>query len=198
MRTPSGPTGTWTSDTTRGESESRHRHKPSARAREIATRNASVTETVEQLVFVVANEAEQCERLLRLMSCQKKFLLLGDTRSIETNALELGTALYRSSDLQCQRQQLVDTIAKHDGSNGGMPEFAQIIASVSIDYGRRLSELHASIKKTTERLCKTKEENRTLIERSLGNISEVIRSTKSGGSPGSFESRESLGGPLPS
>jgi len=192
MRTSSRSTGGGTIDATRGESRLRRQRRPSSRLRKTDAGNATVTETVEQLISVVADEAEQCERLIRLMSCQQEFLILGGTRSIEANVRELRTALCRSCDLQCQRQQLVDTIAKGARFTGGKRELAQIVGTVSIDYGRCLSELHASIKKTIRRLCKTKEQNRIFIERSLGNISEFIQCAKSGRRPGPLESSEPL------
>lgn len=190
MRTPSGSAVGWITVDLRGEPRVRGQHKRLTRVRK--------TETVKQLVAVVADEAEQCERLLGLMRHQQAFMISGDTSGIEANARELETALHRLSDFQRQRQQLIAILAKGAGFDGGKPDFARIIDTVSIDYGRRLSELHTSIKKTIERLCETKEQNRMLIERSLGNINEFICRTKLEGSSGSFEPNEPLGGPRPS
>ena len=51
---------------------------------------------------------------------------------------------------------------------------SSLIAAVSDDYGRRLAELRVSMAAAIERVNKTKEQNRMLIERSLSNINEVI------------------------
>ncbi|MEW5875955.1 MAG: flagellar protein FlgN [Candidatus Zixiibacteriota bacterium] len=134
-----------------------------------------MTPTVEQLVAVVAEEAEHCERLLGLMKRQQEHLVSGDTGAIEINVREQEMALRRSHDLERRRQRLVDAIAQEQGMGGEKPDLARIIATVSNDYGRRLTELRTSMKKSIERLSKTKEQNRMLIEQSLGNINEFIR-----------------------
>jgi flagellar biosynthesis/type III secretory pathway chaperone len=129
---------------------------------------------MEQLVSTVAEEAEHFERLLALLRCQQESLIKDDIRRIETTVLEQKKALRRSQSLERRRLQLVDTISRsgNGGGNGGTPDVAEIIATVSTDYGRRLSQLHNSMKKSIERLRKTKEQNRMLIQQSLGNIEE--------------------------
>lgn len=151
-----------------------HEHTAARDAR-AEDRQGHVTDTVEQLISVVAEEAEHCERLLGLMRRQQDCLVAGDTTGIEANVREQENALRRSRDLERRRQSLTAAIAQDGGFNGGMPDLPQIIAGVSEDYGRRLSELRSSMKKSIERLNKTKEQNRMLIEQSLGNINEFIR-----------------------
>jgi hypothetical protein len=129
---------------------------------------------MEQLVTTVAEEAEHSERLLALLRGQQESLIKGDTRSIEANVREQKTALQLSRTLGHRRQQLVDTISNNGNGrgNGGKPNLAQFIVTVFNDYGHRLSQLRTSMKTSIERLSRTKEQNRMLIERSLSSIDE--------------------------
>jgi flagellar biosynthesis/type III secretory pathway chaperone len=129
---------------------------------------------MEQLVSTVAEEAEHFERLLALLRCQQESLIKDDIRRIESTVLEQKHALRRSQVLERRRQKLVNTITENGHGRGpnGRPDIVQIVATVSADYGNRLSQIHTSMKKSIERLKETKEQNRMLIQRSLGNIEE--------------------------
>jgi len=133
-----------------------------------------VTKNLEQLGFLVAEETEHCERHLGLMRRQQEFLSQGDTSSIEANAREQETALRRSRHLERRRRRLVGTLARDGGLNFGTPDLGLIIATVFDDYDHRLSAVRATMKKSIERLNKTKEQDRMLIERSLNQINEFI------------------------
>ena len=62
--------------------------------------------------------------------------------------------------------------AEYDGET---PNIRGLIENLSDEYGRRLSGLRVSMARSIERVNKTKDQNRMLIEQSLGNINEIIR-----------------------
>ena len=167
--------------TTRRQSESRREDKVGACGRGAEDNSAYLSAVTEQLVSVVAEEAEHCERLLGLMRHQQALLIQGNTRKIESNVRDLEAAVRRSRYLDCRRRQLATAFAKNSTLNVGAPNLAQIIATVSDDYGSRLASLRTSMQMSIERLQDTKERNRALIEKSLSLINEFICSTQTGG-----------------
>jgi len=142
---------------------------------------AYMSAITDQLVSVIAEEAEHCERFLGLLRRQQELLIQGDTHRVEANVREQESALRRSRYLECRRRQLVSAVVKDCTLNAGAPYLAETIATVFNDYGSRLASLRASMQRSLARLHETKENNRTLIEQSLGNINEFIRSTNTGG-----------------
>ena len=139
------------------------------------TGNRIVNEFVEQLISVVAEEAEHCERVLTLLRQQQRCLIESDTEALQANVLEQEKAIRRSRELEDRRQGLVATIAQQQPLEGETPNIAGLIANLSDEYGRRLEGLRISMARAIERVSKTKDQNRMLIERSLGNINEIIR-----------------------
>jgi len=163
------------------QSESRRSDRIGACGRGAEDSLAFMSAITEQLVAVVAEEAVHCERFLGLMRRQQELLIQGDTHRVEANIREQEAALRRSRYLECRRRQLVSAVVKDCTFNAGVSNLAQTIATVFNDYGSRLASLRASMQRSIERLHETKENNRTLIEQSLGNINEFIRSTQTGG-----------------
>jgi flagellar biosynthesis/type III secretory pathway chaperone len=133
-----------------------------------------MNEFVEQLISVVAMEAEHCERLLTLLRQQQRHLIEGKTEALQANVREQEAAIRRSRDLESRRQSLVKTIAQRQNLDNDLPNLSALIATLSDDYGRRLSALRTSMAQSIERLSKTKEQNKMLIERSLTNINEIM------------------------
>ena len=58
-----------------------------------------MNDLVEQLVAVVAEEAEHCDRMLTLLRRQQRFLIEGDTTGIEANAREQESAIRRAGEM---------------------------------------------------------------------------------------------------
>ncbi|GAB4317049.1 MAG: hypothetical protein Kow0074_05400 [Candidatus Zixiibacteriota bacterium] len=130
---------------------------------------------VEQLISVVAEEAEHCERILVLLRQQQDSLVRGDIDSLQNNLREQENSLRRSRELERRRRSLVQQVAEAVDLQEESPSLRALIATLSDDYGRRLSELRISMAAAIERVNKTKEQNRMLIERSLSNINEIIK-----------------------
>jgi flagellar biosynthesis/type III secretory pathway chaperone len=158
------------------KSQSRAEHKPNPRPRKgpVDKPHEDLTSIMEQLISTVAEEAEHFERLLALLRRQQESLIRDDIRRIEATTLEQKNALRRSRVLERRRQKLVSAITEngHGRGSAGRTNIVHIVASVSADYGNRLSQIHTSMKKSIERLRETKEQNRMLIQQSLGNIEE--------------------------
>jgi flagellar biosynthesis/type III secretory pathway chaperone len=133
-----------------------------------------MNEFVEQLISVVAMEAEHCERLLTLLRQQQRHLIEGETDALQANVREQEAAMRRSRDLENRRQALVATIAERQSLDSDTPNLSALIATLSDDYGRRLAALRTSMAQSIERLTKTKEQNKMLIEQSLTNINEIM------------------------
>lgn len=134
-----------------------------------------MNESVEQLIAVVAEEAEHCERVLSLLRQQQRCLIESDTDGLKANVLEQEKAIRRSRELERRRQGLVAEIAHRPEFDGDTPNIARLIENLSDEYGRRLAGLRISMARAIERVNKTKDQNRMLIEQSLGNINEIIR-----------------------
>ena len=134
-----------------------------------------MNESVEQLIAVVAEEAEHCERVLTLLRQQQRCLIESNTEGLKANVLEQEKAIRRSRELERRRQSLVAAIAQNPVFDGQAPNLAGLIANLSDEYGRRLGDLRVSMARAIERVNKTKDQNRMLIEQSLGNINEIIR-----------------------
>ncbi len=132
-------------------------------------------ELVEQLVSVVADEAEHCERLLMLLRHQQRHLIEGNTEELQGNVREQEDAVRFSRELEQRRQSLLSRLAESDLFGGEKPNLARLIATVSDDYARQLNQLRTSMSRSIQNVIKTKEQNRMLIERSLSNIDETIR-----------------------
>jgi flagellar biosynthesis/type III secretory pathway chaperone len=140
-------------------------------------------ELAEQLVRVVAEEAEHCERLLSLLRHQQRHLVEGNTSELEGNVLEQELASRRSRELERRRLGLLDRMSEMPACGGERPDITRLIAALSDDYGRRLSELRHTMKQSLEQLKKTKDQNQRLIERSLSNIGETMRLLAAAGIP---------------
>jgi len=134
-----------------------------------------LNESVEQLIAVVAEEAEHCERVLTLLRQQQRCLIESDTENLKANVLEQEKAIRRSRELERRRQTLVASLAQQTPSDCETPNLASLIANLSDEYGRRLAGLRVSMASAIERVNKTKDQNRMLIEQSLNNIGEIIR-----------------------
>jgi len=133
-----------------------------------------VNDTIEQLIAVVAEEAEHCERILILLRRQQDHLVRGDIEGLQKNLREQEDALRRSRELERRRTQLSQDVADDTAMAEQSPNLSSLIATLSNDYGQRLAELRVSMAQAIERVNKTKEQNRMLIERSLTNINEII------------------------
>lgn len=133
-----------------------------------------VNHTIEQLIAVVAEEAEHCERILILLRRQQDYLVRGDIEGLQKNLREQEDALRRSRELERRRVQLSQDVADDTAMADASPNLTTLIATLSNDYGQRLAELRVSMAQAIERVNKTKEQNRMLIERSLSNINEII------------------------
>jgi alanyl-tRNA synthetase len=133
-----------------------------------------VNDVIEQLISVVAEEAEHCERILMQLRQQQDCLVHGDVERLQDNLREQEHSLRRSRELENRRRTLAQQVAQSADIHGQDSSMSSLIAAVSDDYGRRLAELRVSMAAAIERVNKTKEQNRMLIERSLSNINEVI------------------------
>ena len=137
--------------------------------------DSAVKELIEQLVSVVAEEAEHCERILALLRTQQRHLIEGNLEELQTNVSEQESAVRRSRELEQRRQTLLGNLAQTPAFDGERPGLARLITALSDDYGRRLESLRTSMTHSIQQVVKTKEQNRMLIERSLFNISETIK-----------------------
>lgn len=135
----------------------------------------TVNDLVEQLVSVVAEEAEHCDRMLTLLRCQQRFLIEGDTAGIESNAREQESAIRRVGEMEKRRRTLLDRLADAPEFHGEAPDMERLITTLSDDYGRRLRKLRESLAQAMDRVTKVKEQNTLLIERSLSSISDTMR-----------------------
>lgn len=133
-----------------------------------------MSDVIEQLISVVAEEAEHCERILVLLRQQQDCLVRGDIEKLQANLREQEESLKRSRELEQRRRGLVQQVAEATDIDDQSPSLRTLIATLSDDYGRRLAELRVSMASAIERVNKTKEQNRMLIERSLSNINEII------------------------
>jgi flagellar biosynthesis/type III secretory pathway chaperone len=134
-----------------------------------------VNEIVDQLIAVVAEEAEHCERTLTLLRQQQRRLIEGDTEGIENNVREQETAIRRSRELERRRLTLLERLAATEDFGGEAPDMERLITTLSDDYGRRLTQLRESLLEAIQRIAKVKQQNAMLIERSLSNIGETVR-----------------------
>lgn len=129
----------------------------------------------EQLVAVVAQEAEHCERLLSLLRRQQRHLVEGNTIKLPANVREQECAMRHSRQLEKQRQEILERLAQLPADGGRKPDLSRLIATLSDDYGRRLEQLRDTLAAAIQQVSKTKEQNTMLIERSLFNIGETMR-----------------------
>lgn len=134
-----------------------------------------MSDVIEQLISVVAEEAEHCERILVLLRQQQDCLVRGDIENLQNNLRDQENSLRRSRELERRRRSLAQQVAEAADLQEQSPSLKTLIATLSDDYGRRLSELRISMAAAIERVNKTKEQNRMLIERSLTNINEIIK-----------------------
>lgn len=132
-------------------------------------------ELIEQLVSVVAEEAEHCERILTLLRHQQRHLIEGNVEELQASVLEQENAMRRSRELEQRRQFLLDHLAHTPAFDGERPDLARLITALSDDYARRLEALRTSMSRSIQHVIKTREQNRMLIERSLFNINETIQ-----------------------
>lgn len=132
-------------------------------------------EIVDQLIAVVAEEAEHCERTLNLLRQQQRRLIEGDTQHIENNVRQQETAIRRSRELEKRRLALLERLAATREFGGETPDMERLITTLSDDYGRRLTQLRESLADAIRRIAKVKQQNTMLIERSLSNIGETVR-----------------------
>jgi len=137
--------------------------------------DSALKELIEQLVSVVAEEAEHCERILTLLRHQQRHLVEGNVEELRANVLEQENAMRRSRELEQRRQTLLDNLAQTPAFDGERPGLARLITTLSDDYGRRLETLRTSMTHSIQQVIKTKEQNQMLIERSLFNINETIQ-----------------------
>ena len=137
--------------------------------------DTTVNDLVEQLVSVVAEEAEHCDRMLTLLRHQQQFLIKGDTTGIESNAREQERAIRQAGEMEKRRRSLLDRLAEAPEFHGEAPDMERLITTLSDDYGRRLRQLRESLSQAMDRVRKVKEQNTLLIERSLFSISETMR-----------------------
>lgn len=136
--------------------------------------NNALKELIEQLVSVVAQEAEHCERILALLRNQQRHLIEGNVDELRTSVAEQEKAMRRSRELEQRRQSLLDDLSHTPQFDGERPGLARLITTLSDDYARRLESLRTSMTHSIQQVIKTKEQNRMLIERSLYNINETI------------------------
>lgn len=134
-----------------------------------------VNEIIDQLVAVVAQEAEHCERILTLLRQQQRHLVESDTAGIDANIQAQEEAIRRSRDLERRRLSLLDRLAEHPQFGGERPDMERLIQSLSDSYGRRLTRLRDALADAIDRIRRTKEQNAVLIDRSLHNIGETMR-----------------------
>lgn len=132
-------------------------------------------EIIEQLVTVVAEEAEHCERVLTLLRHQQRHLVEGNIPELQASVLEQEKAMRRSRELEQRRQFLLDHLAQTPAFAGDRPNVTRLISTLSDDYARRLENLRTSMTRSIQQVNKTKGENQMLIERSLYNIHETIQ-----------------------
>lgn len=131
-------------------------------------------ELIEQLVSVVAQEAEHCERILALLGNQQRHLIEGNVEELRASVTEQEKAMRRSRELELRRMTLLDDLSRTPQFDGERPGLARLITALSDDYARRLESLRTSMTRSIQQVVKTKEQNRMLIERSLYNINETI------------------------
>jgi hypothetical protein len=134
-----------------------------------------VNEFADQLIAVVAEEAEQCERMLTLLRQQQRRLIECDTAGIESNVRDQEAAIRRSHELEKRRLGLVQQLEQAAGVNGESSNIERLVAVLSDDYGRRLRQLRESLGAAIGRIEKVRQQNTVLIERSLSNIGETMR-----------------------
>lgn len=134
-----------------------------------------MNDLVDQLVSVVAEEAEQCERLLTLLRQQQRHLVEGNIRELDVNVREQEVAIGHAHELGRRRQRLLEELARCPAFGSGRLDMSRLIATLADDYGRRLDTLRRSLKQSISQLVKTKEQNAMLITRSLSTIDETMR-----------------------
>ncbi|MEW5701244.1 MAG: flagellar protein FlgN [Candidatus Zixiibacteriota bacterium] len=130
---------------------------------------------IDQLISVVAEEAEQCERLLTLLRQQQRYLVEGNVAGLDANVRDQEEAITRSRALGMERGRLLETLGQDPNLRGQRLDISRLIASLSNDYGRRLETLRGSMKRSIELMTKTREQNAMLIQRSLSTIGETMR-----------------------
>lgn len=132
-------------------------------------------EFVEQLLVVVAEEAEHCERTLTLLRKQQREFVRGDIDAISDSVAEQEQTIRQARVLERRRLELLERLANSPAFNGARPDLQKLMSVLSDDYGRRFERLRRSLSESIARLTRVKKQNSMLIERSLSNIAETMR-----------------------
>ena len=151
-----------------------------------------MNELVDQLVSVVAEEAEQFERLLALLRQQHRRLVCGDVAGLNRSADDQEEALRVARVLERRRHDLLERLAACPPGDEST-DYARLVAALSHDYARRFADLRCALKGSISQLQKTREQNARLIARSLSSVSQRVglRATTPAGSDCSVPQTES-------
>ncbi len=138
--------------------------------------NPGVNLLTTQLVSVIAEEAERCERLLWLVRQQQRYMADKNIGQLKDNRREQKSAVRRLRELERRRLTLIHVLAQVPPDNSGTrPDLSRLIVILSDDDGRRFNQLCRVISSSVTQLRGIKERTAELIERSRFHIGETGR-----------------------
>ena len=135
----------------------------------------TVDQLTEELMAVVAREAEQLDQLWQLLSRQQRFLVEGDVAGVTANVQEQAQALRIAHELETERLRLLDEAAVCLEGDPRALTLSRLAGLLSGSYAERLNELRATLVAITKNIERTRQQNEMLINRSLYHIGETVR-----------------------
>jgi hypothetical protein len=160
----------------RGDCEAGFLHRWCVSLREWWRGSPGVDLLTKQLVSVIAEEAEHCERLLWLVRQQQSYMAGKNIGRLEANGREQERTVRRLRKLERRRLALIRLLAQMPSyNNNTRPDLTRLMAVLSDDYGRRFDQLCRVIGASLSQLVGIRERTAVLVERSRFHIGETSR-----------------------
>jgi|GEM_PF-3959144 len=135
----------------------------------------SVNQITQNLIRVVAREAEHLDSLLQLLTHQQRFLVEGNVAAVEDNTQQQERSIGISRELEAERRRLLDELAEHVDGSAQALTLSRLTDVLSGTYAARLKELRRTLLSITKNIQRTRQKNEMLINRSLFHIGETMR-----------------------
>jgi len=134
-----------------------------------------VDRLTQDLIGVVAREAEQLDTLWQLLSRQQRFLVEGNVAAVEANVQEQEQVIRISRELEGERCRLLCRVAEQLAGDPRAMTLAKLAELLSGSYATRLNELRGTLVSITQNIERARRQNEMLITRSLFHIGETMR-----------------------
>lgn len=136
------------------------------------------------MIGLMEEEVRTFRNLLEALCEQRNALVQGDEGRFVRSVRRKAEILERTRRLEDEREEVVRNLAERLDLKSDRPTLSQIISAVEEEYGRRLSELRETLLELLDRVHRTNETNKFLIEHALSFVESNIRLLSKGRSDG--------------